>query len=703
MEIVQADLLDTPSIMRALRRSVPDEVYNLASVSLRPGLVDEPVQTAEFTAVGATALLEAIRGSTPVSASTRRTSSEIFGDPADVPQTEETPLATVTPYGVAKAYAHFITRSYRHRYGMYACSGILYNHESPRRPLDFVTRKVSHGAASIALGLERELRLGALDARRDWGYAGDYVRAMCAMLRQDKTWGLRNRLRHAHSVQEVVEVAFDHLSLDWREFVRADDALYRGRAELHDLVGDSTKARTQLRLGADGQLRVPRPHARRRGPRGARRHETRCRPPFAPRRAMTATPVDDADVDALVARLKAELATSGDGRDGASSWHGARVAANRLANVSGDRPFFRHRRALWAPAELRGAPVKAVVRKLVRWYVEPIAAEQRAFNAAALELVDARRGRGTTPAPPRTASASTAPALGAQVDEPAAGRCDEHGRRLTELDERFVRTERRPAGAPASGRAAPRTAGRRRASSCARARRPAADRLLRLREPHARRPRRDPAARQAHYVEDFPRRGAGPRRRLRPRRVPRASARGRRRGARHRRRRATWSAFCRGEGLDVEQADALAYLAGVRAGLARRHLLRARGRAPAAGRARPLPRAGRAGRSAPTASSLLETPNPVVARRPRALLRRPHPRAPLVPETLAFLVRQAGLTVEGDRYRNEPPTRRSGCGRCPCPPARLRSRPGRALAENTARLNEVVFGPQDYAVSSHRR
>jgi GDPmannose 4,6-dehydratase len=246
IELVQADLLDQPSMVGALRRAAPDEVYNLASVSFVPASWREPVQTAEFAAVGATALLEAIRQVEPGIRFYQASSSEIFGEPVEVPQTESTPLAPVTPYGVAKAYAHFITRSYRHRYGMYACSGILYNHESPRRPVDFVTRKVANGAAAISLELERELRLGSLDARRDWGYAGDYVRAMTAMLRQDEPGDYVIASGVLHSVQELVEIAFAHVGLDWRDYVRMDDSLQRGRAELHDLVGDASKARETL-------------------------------------------------------------------------------------------------------------------------------------------------------------------------------------------------------------------------------------------------------------------------------------------------------------------------------------------------------------------------------------------------------------------------------------------------------------------------
>jgi len=164
-----------------------------------------------------------------------------------VPQTEETPLLPVTPYGVAKAYGHLIVRSYRRRYGLYVGSGILYNHESPRRPLDFVTRKIAHAAAAISLGLEGELWLGDLDARRDWGYAGDYVRAMALMLRQEEPDDFVIASGVAHSVQELVELAFGHVGLDWREYVHIDESLGRGAAELHDLVGVSSKA--QARLG----------------------------------------------------------------------------------------------------------------------------------------------------------------------------------------------------------------------------------------------------------------------------------------------------------------------------------------------------------------------------------------------------------------------------------------------------------------------
>jgi GDPmannose 4,6-dehydratase len=246
IELHEADLLNQTSLAQALRAARPGEVYNLAAPSFVPASWDEPVQTAEFAAVGATSLLEAIRLVDPGIRFYQASSSEIFGDPAEVPQTESTPLAPVTPYGVAKAYAHFSARSYRQRYGLYACSGILYNHESPRRPLQFLPRKVAHGAAAISLGLEHELVLGDLDATRDWGYAGDYVRAMWLMLQQDEPHDYVVASGESHSVRELVECAFAHVGLDWQEHVRVDPALQRGAAELHRLVGNPSKAREQL-------------------------------------------------------------------------------------------------------------------------------------------------------------------------------------------------------------------------------------------------------------------------------------------------------------------------------------------------------------------------------------------------------------------------------------------------------------------------
>jgi GDPmannose 4,6-dehydratase len=246
VELYEADLLHQTSLTQALRAANPDEVYNLAAPSFVPASWERPVETAEFAAVGATSLLEAIRIVNPSIRFYQASSSEIFGDPRETPQNEETPLAPVTPYGVAKAYAHFSARSYRQRYGLFACSGILYNHESPRRPLQFLPRKVAHGAAAISLGVEQELVLGDLDARRDWGYAKDYVRAMWLMLQQKAPDDYVVASGEDHSVRELVQCAFTHVGLDWQEYVRIDPALERGAAELHRLVGDPSKARDRL-------------------------------------------------------------------------------------------------------------------------------------------------------------------------------------------------------------------------------------------------------------------------------------------------------------------------------------------------------------------------------------------------------------------------------------------------------------------------
>jgi GDPmannose 4,6-dehydratase len=246
VRILEADLLDQRSLAAALREAGPVEVYNLAAPSFVPRSWDEPVLTAEFAAVGVTSLLEAIREVDPRIRVYQASSSEIFGEPRETPQHETTALSPVTPYGVAKAYGHFIVASYRRRYGIHASCGILYNHESPRRPLDFVPRKVAHAAAAISLGLERELVLGDLDARRDWGFARDYVRAMWLMLQQEEPDDYVVASGRSHSVAELAACAFAHVDLDWRAHVRSDPALQRGSAELHDLVGDSAKARERL-------------------------------------------------------------------------------------------------------------------------------------------------------------------------------------------------------------------------------------------------------------------------------------------------------------------------------------------------------------------------------------------------------------------------------------------------------------------------
>ena len=246
IELVRADLLHHTSLVQALQATRPSEVYNLAAPSFVPQSWDEPILTAEFAAVGATAMLEAIREVDPGIRFYQASSSEIFGEPRETPQTEETAPSPLTPYGVAKAYAHFIAASYRKRYGMFTCCGILYNHESPLRPVHFLPRKVARAAAAISLGLEHELVLGDLSARRDWGYAGDYVRAMWLMLQHDEPGDYIVATGVSRSVEQLVACAFDAVSLDWRDHVRSDPAFYRGAAELHDLVGDASKARRLL-------------------------------------------------------------------------------------------------------------------------------------------------------------------------------------------------------------------------------------------------------------------------------------------------------------------------------------------------------------------------------------------------------------------------------------------------------------------------
>ena len=244
--LVQADLLDEQALAAALRAHRPQEVYNLASPSFVPLSWQQPVVTAEFAAVGVTSLLEAIRAVDPGMRFYQASSSEIFGEPVDVPQSESTPLSPVTPYGVAKAYGHFIVGSYRRRYGLHASCGILYNHESPRRPADFLPSKVARAAAAISLGHEREVVLGDLDAERDWGYSADYVEAMWLMLQRDEPGDYVVASGALHSVRELVELAFAYAGLDWRDHVRTDPSLERGPAELHRLVGNPSKAREQL-------------------------------------------------------------------------------------------------------------------------------------------------------------------------------------------------------------------------------------------------------------------------------------------------------------------------------------------------------------------------------------------------------------------------------------------------------------------------
>jgi GDPmannose 4,6-dehydratase len=246
VELVEVDLLDQATLAGVLRTHGPHEVYNLASPSFVPRSWEHPVETAEFAAVGVTSLLEAVRAVDDGIRVYQASSSEIFGEPVEVPQSESTPLAPVTPYGVAKAYGHFIIGSYRRRYGLHASAGILYNHESPRRPENFLPSKVAHAVARIAGGDTAELQLGDLDAQRDWGYACDSVEAMRLILQQDEPGDYVIATGELHSVRELVEVAFSHVGLDWRDHVRVDESLKRGQAELHHLVGDASKAREQL-------------------------------------------------------------------------------------------------------------------------------------------------------------------------------------------------------------------------------------------------------------------------------------------------------------------------------------------------------------------------------------------------------------------------------------------------------------------------
>ena len=245
IELRQADLLDQLSLIDLLRTVRPDEIYNLAAQSFVPTSWAQPVLTAEFDAVGVTRLLEAMRLITPEARFYQASSSEMFGKVRETPQRETTPFHPRSPYGVAKVYGHYITVNYRESYGLYACSGILFNHESPRRGREFVTRKVADGVARIKLGLASELALGNLKARRDWGFAGDYVEAMWQMLQQPVPDDYVVATGESHAVQELVEIACASAGLDWRAVVREEPALLRP-AEVDHLVGDATKARRVL-------------------------------------------------------------------------------------------------------------------------------------------------------------------------------------------------------------------------------------------------------------------------------------------------------------------------------------------------------------------------------------------------------------------------------------------------------------------------
>jgi GDPmannose 4,6-dehydratase len=248
LTLIQGDLLDPHSLASALHESAPLEVYNLAAQSFVPTSWNQPVLTAEFTAVGVTRMLEAIRTVNPEMRFYQASSSEMFGKVREVPQNELTPFHPRSPYGVAKVYGHHITVNYRESYGLFAVSGILFNHESPRRGLEFVTRKISDGVARIKLGLVDELTLGNLDAERDWGFAGDYVEAMWLMLQQDEPEDYVVASGEAHSVREFATLAFEQTGLDWERHIKTDPAFIRP-AEVDQLVGDAAKARAKLGWG----------------------------------------------------------------------------------------------------------------------------------------------------------------------------------------------------------------------------------------------------------------------------------------------------------------------------------------------------------------------------------------------------------------------------------------------------------------------
>jgi GDPmannose 4,6-dehydratase len=245
IELLQGDILDQSSMVSVLKESMPDEVYNLAAQSFVPTSWQQPVLTGEFTGLGVTRLLEAMRQVKPDARFYQASSSEMYGKVQETPQTELTPLYPRSPYAVAKAYGHYITVNYRESYDLFAVSGILFNHESPRRGLEFVTRKVTDGVARIKLGMQKELRMGNLDARRDWGFAGDYVVAMWLMLQQQTPEDFVVATGETHTVKELIEVAFGHVGLDWEKYVVIDPKFIRP-AEVDLLIGDPAKAKRIL-------------------------------------------------------------------------------------------------------------------------------------------------------------------------------------------------------------------------------------------------------------------------------------------------------------------------------------------------------------------------------------------------------------------------------------------------------------------------
>jgi len=245
IEFIEGDLLDQGSLINAVKKSDPDEVYNLAAQSFVATSWDQPVLTGQATGIGVTNMLEAVRIVKPEARFYQASSSEMFGKVVETPQKETTPFYPRSPYGVAKVYGHWITVNYRESYNMFACSGILFNHESPRRGVEFVTRKVTDAVARIKLGLQSELRMGNLDAKRDWGFAGDYVKAMWLMLQQDQPDDYVISTGETHTVEELVEIAFSHVGLNWRDYVVIDQKFVRP-AEVDLLLGDCSKAKNKL-------------------------------------------------------------------------------------------------------------------------------------------------------------------------------------------------------------------------------------------------------------------------------------------------------------------------------------------------------------------------------------------------------------------------------------------------------------------------
>ena len=245
IELISGDLLDQKSLVSALQAARPQEVYNLGAQSFVPVSWEQPMLTGEVTGLGVTRLLEAIRACDENIRFYQASTSELFGKAQETPQNEQTAFYPRSPYGVSKLYAHWITINYRESYGLFACTGILFNHESPRRGREFVTRKITHGVARIKHGLDQELRLGNLDSRRDWGYAGDFVRAMWMMLQQDEPDDYVVATGTSRTIGEFCEVAFAHVGLDWRQYVVVDERFLRP-AEVYTLLGDATKAREKL-------------------------------------------------------------------------------------------------------------------------------------------------------------------------------------------------------------------------------------------------------------------------------------------------------------------------------------------------------------------------------------------------------------------------------------------------------------------------